>query len=351
MEIISSLNNFSLTCYALPLALLLACLLDMVLGDPRWLLHPVVIVAMVCSFYEKLFSACSPYPLVAGFLTNLGTIITTLLFSFLFLYLFSLISPFALFLGSVFLLYTTLALRGLYEHVWAVYQALLDSPADLSRARKKLAMIVGRETDKLDKTSIIRACVETVAENMSDGIIAPWFYGSVFALVALFFCPEFSFPAAAVGAMLYKAVNTMDSMFGYKNDKYLYFGRFSARLDDVANWLPARISALLVVLAAYISDHNYRLAWKVMLRDHNKHASPNAGWPESAMAGALAVQLGGASCYFSQIIEKPTIGDNHNSLEVEHIKSSLQVMIVGSVLAYLLVVCCLFLFCLGAFAV
>jgi adenosylcobinamide-phosphate synthase len=205
-----------------------------------------------------------------------------------------------------YLVYAGLATRSLHLECQKVEEAL--GQGDLEEARKNLAMIVGRETAHLEEADIRRATLETLAENLSDGVIAPLFY------VLL---------AGIPGLTLYKAANTMDSMVGYKNDRYERFGKAAARLDDVLNFMPARLTAWLICLVAGPAGLNRRQAWTIMRRDGGKAASPNAGWPEAALAGALGVRLGGPSTYFGLLVDKPYIGDPGLPLTHRHHRQAL----------------------------
>ena len=210
--------------------------------------------------------------------------------------------------------YQILAVKSLRVESMKVYTALKQD--GLPAARTAVSMIVGRDTAQLDEHGIVRAAVETVAENTSDGVIAPLFYMFFFG---------------AAGGFIYKAVNTMDSMIGYKNDKYLYFGRFAAKLDDVLNFIPSRIGGVLMVLSAGIASlaekngekhYSMKNAWKIFLRDRKKHSSPNSAQTEAACAGALMVALSGDNYYFGKLVKKPQIGDAVRPLEAEDIKRS-----------------------------
>ncbi len=323
----------------------LALALDILLGDPRSLPHPVILIGRLARVLESFFRKRCPDPGRAGLLTVAATlIITGLLVTMLFAGS-GAISSTVLFFASVLVLYTTIALRGLLQHAMAVYHALpVDGEKEnenkeeenrkLEEARRLVGRIVGRDTTRLDRQAIVRACVESVAENMSDGVVAPVFYAFAGAGVSVVFgMDRWSLPAAALSAMLYKAVNTMDSMFGYKNDKYLYFGRCAALLDDLINYIPARLSAFsLVAVSFFFRNSGTISAWRILLRDHANHSSPNAGWPEAAMAGTLSIQLGGASIYFGEIVEKPFLGDGAVRPTCHHIKQSLWVMVAASLL-------------------
>ncbi|MBU4345393.1 MAG: adenosylcobinamide-phosphate synthase CbiB, partial [Proteobacteria bacterium] len=186
---------------------------------------------------------------------------------------------------------------------------------NIEEARKRLSMIVGRDTEKLDEQGICRAVIETVSENLSDGIIAPMFYLALGGLPL---------------AMAYKAVNTLDSMVGYKNDRYGDIGWFSAKMDDMFNWIPARFTGLIIVAASFVLRYNWRDSWKIMRRDGQNHSSPNSGMPEAAAAGALNIQLGGKIQYFGKISHKPTIGDRIKEIDRDDVKKAWVIMFFSS---------------------
>jgi adenosylcobinamide-phosphate synthase len=225
-------------------------------------------------------------------------------------------------LALIWLAYSTLATRSLHKESSHVAQALRTG--DLALARARLSFIVSRETSQLDRDAILRALVETVSENISDAIVAPLFYLALFG---------------PVGALAYKAINTMDSMLGYKNERYRYFGRFAARADDLANWVPARISGWLLVAASTCLGMDWRAAANIMMRDAPKMKSPNAGYPEAATAGALGVQLGGPSFYFGARVEKPLLGEPINRITLETYSRTIRLMYLSSGLAFLMAVC------------
>jgi adenosylcobinamide-phosphate synthase len=316
--------------------LILACILDLFLGDPRWFPHPVRIIGWFAMQAEK---ATGKLPLSAcdsGRLTVLLVLLFTGGTCAMILSLLALLSSSMFLAGAAFILYTTIAARDLIRHARQVFAALA---IDLETARKQVAMIVGRDTDQLDAAAVIRACVESVAENMSDGIIAPMFWAVIGALLAQ---PLGGFQPIAWGvtaAMLYKAVNTMDSMFGYKNEQYLQFGSCPARLDDLVNFLPARISGLAIVFAAPFCRCDMRNSWRILRRDRQRHTSPNAGWPEAAMAGALGLRLGGDACYFGTTSSKPTLGDPLVQPEQRHILLANSLVLAASLLCLLFFSC------------
>jgi adenosylcobinamide-phosphate synthase len=222
---------------------------------------------------------------------------------------------------SIFFAYTTLATRSLYDEPKKVIRALQQG--DLNLARKQIGFLVGRDTGHLDEKEICRALIETVSENTSDGIVAP------------LFCLLIGGPSLA---MAYKALNTLDSMVGYRNERYRYLGWASARGDDVANIIPSRLTALLFVLSSFILGKSWRGAWRMAWRDGRKNPSPNSGYPEAAMAGALGVQLGGKNFYFGRVDEKPLIGEPERPIDRTVAKESLRLMIVNSFVALIIAI-------------
>jgi adenosylcobinamide-phosphate synthase len=269
-----------------------AVALDLLLGDPRALPHPVVAIGRLISSLESPLRRLFTNPKVAGIFLLLITVGVTYGISALLVAGAYAVSPVAGFLVGLYLAWVSLAARSLHLESGKVAKAL--ERGDVPAARIALSYIVGRETAELDEAAIVRGAVETVAENTGDGVIAPLFYLML---------------GGPPLAMAYKAVNTLDSMVGYKNERYLQFGWASARFDDLANYLPARLTGVLMVLAAPICRLNGGGAWRILLRDCSNHSSPNSGYPEAAAAGALGVMLGGANRYFGRVVEKPTIGD------------------------------------------
>ena len=302
--------------------IIVAFLLDLILGDPRWFPHPVVQIGQLILFLECLFRRIAKGK-TAELMTGIVLAVIVPLFAFFTtLWVIQIVIGFDIRLGwfiAIFFGYTTIAAKSLYQEPLKV-ASMLDAK-NLDGARKELSCLVGRDTGNLDEKEITRALVETVAENTSDGVIAPLFY-------------------LAIGgpplAMAYKAINTLDSMVGYKNEKYLYFGRASARLDDIANYLPARITAILLVVAAFILRKEWRRAWRITLRDSGNHPSPNSGYPEAAVAGALGRRLGGISYYGGMPIDKPFIGDNVGDFQVRDVREAGRLMIIASTLMVLI---------------
>jgi adenosylcobinamide-phosphate synthase len=314
------------------LILFAACLLDMLLGDPLWLPHPIRLIGSICEKGEAFTRSLSLSPKNMGRVTVLIVLVFTAAFCMILLIPAAFFSTFLFWLVATLLLWTTLAARDLIRHARAVY-ASLDH--DITLARQKVGMIVGRDTARLDKAGIIRACVESVSENMSDGIVAPLFWATNGAACGLNGGGLWPVGCAVTAAMLYKAINTMDSMFGYKNEQYLDFGSCAAILDDLVNYLPARITGLALVAAALFWG-NARQSFIVMMRDHGKHTSPNAGWPEAAAAGALGIQLGGESWYFGKLSKKPHLGEDSREPVEEDIEQANRLTLAGSLLCLLL---------------
>ncbi len=316
------------------LQLLAAILLDALVGDPPWYPHPVRAIGRVCSWSEGLWRAVCSNMYLAGTLTVMTVLCSTGAAVGLLLLIGSWLSPAIAAAIAVILLYTTIAARDLLRHSNEVYVQLTEE-GSLENARKAVAMIVGRDTKSLDQDGICRAAIETVAENMVDGITAPLF----FAVLASCFAPVLHIApisCSVFGAFIYKAVNTMDSMIAYKNDRYIQFGRVAARLDDLLNFLPARISGVCLIVAAIFLRLDYRNAARVFLRDRCKHSSPNAGHTEAAAAGALGVRLGGPSYYFNSIVEKPYIGNSAAQPVPEDIKRVNVLVVAGSLIFLIL---------------
>lgn len=296
--------------------ILLAYLLDLILGDPRWLPHPIRGIGYTITKTEQFLRHLKISERLAGVILTVLIVGGVFLLSTGLINLAYLIHP-NLGTGlSIFLIFTTLSIKSLYQESMKVYRALQQG--EILQARQDLAMIVGRDTENLDFVEIVRAGVETVAENTVDGVISPLF---------------FAFLGGAPWALAYKAVNTLDSMVGYRNERYLRFGWASARLDDVANFIPARIAAILMPLAAFLCGERGFEALRIVLRDGQKHPSPNSGISEAAVAGALGVQLGGLNFYQGRPSPKPFLGDPTRPLALEDIYRANRIMIVTSLLA------------------
>ncbi|HXF92342.1 MAG TPA: adenosylcobinamide-phosphate synthase CbiB [Nitrospiraceae bacterium] len=305
--------------------LMLACALDAVCGDPRWVPHPVRLMGCGIAWLDGRVRLWCRNP---ASLRGAGLVLAAGLpcFSYAAGWLaIEIGAAFGDWVGkgvAVVLAYTTLAARDLIDHVRAVERALVSG--NLLRAREAVSLIVGRDTRTLDEVEIIRATVETIAENASDGIIAPLFYLTL---------------GGAPLALAYKAVNTLDSMIGHRDARYEHFGWASARLDDLANWLPARLTACLIVAAAGLLTQRLDVvnaSWRILRRDGHRHPSPNSGRPEAAMAGVLGVQLGGVNYYDGRPSERPRLGDPRRALAVQDIRRALHITIMTAVLGVLL---------------
>lgn len=288
---------------------LAAVLLDLLFGDPRWLPHPVVAIGKLIAALEMILRRLVTNERVAGVFLLLLTVGITAGIAWSLVQGAALIHPVAGVIVSALLGWTCLAARSLHRESKLVVDAL--QRGDLPEARRLLSYIVGRDTAELPEPEIWRGAVETVAENTSDGVIAPLLFLMV---------------GGAPLALAYKAVNTLDSMVGYKNERYLRFGWAPARFDDLANLVPARLTGLLMALAAPLVGLSGRNAWRMMLRDGRNHSSPNSGMPEAAAAGALGVQLGGTNVYFGKPVKKPTIGDSLNPLNARAWQGAVRLM-------------------------
>jgi adenosylcobinamide-phosphate synthase len=294
-----------------------AFLLDLAVGDLRWLPHPVVLMGKVISQGERwLRSSNARRDFLAGMTLSLFLVTLSAAVALGLVALFDLLPLWFSFSATAAFASTTLATRGLLDAV-----KLIEAPlraGELVVAREKLSHIVGRETANLNQDKVLRASLESLSESTCDGIVAPIFY---------------LFLGGIPLAMAYKAVSTLDSMIGYRTERHFYFGKFAARLDDIFNYLPARLTALLMVIATFLVRLNTALAFRVMRRDHAKHLSPNAGYPEAALAGAFGIRLGGPSIYFGKEIYKPYMGDDLTPATIEMLKEGRVLCLVTAILS------------------
>lgn len=301
------------------LQLFAAFALDALVGDPHWLPHPIRWIGTLISVLEKALRRLFPATKWAERTAGLVEVLLVLLISggvgYSVLFVARQLSIRMYYTISVVICTYMLAARSLRDESMKVVDALEKD--GLFGARYALSMIVGRDTACLDEAGVIRAAVETVAENTSDGVIAPMLYMMLFG---------------PMGGIIYKAINTMDSMLGYRNDRYRYFGTAAARLDDAANFIPARISCVLMCVAACFCGLNGKNAWKIFLRDRLCHKSPNSAHTEAACAGALGLQLAGSSYYFGELVEKPTIGDPLRNIERKDVAKANLLMYVTALL-------------------
>lgn len=304
-----------------PAALVLGCILDLAIGDPERFPHPVRWIGRLISWLEGLLrkpAESAGRAKAMGAVLALATVAAVYAVTLFVLFISYEVSPYLCFFVSALFVWAGLSTRSLADEAKGVLKAL--ETGGLEAARKRLSRIVGRDTRNLSEGDVLRATVETVSENTSDGIIAPLFYLAIGG------------PALM---MAYKAVNTLDSMVGYKNEKYRDFGWFSARLDDGANFIPARLSGALAVTAAFILGYNWKSSARVALRDGGKHPSPNSGVPEAAFAGALGLRLGGPSSYGGVISDKPHIGDGGRPFTPEAVRMSVKLMWTAALLMLL----------------
>lgn len=317
-------------CYHI-FAFIAGFVLDLLIGDPHFIPHPVRLIGSLISFLDKRLNCDDGYNISEkkinlikykrGMLLAFTVIFATFAISVIIIVAAYSINLYAGVIAEVVMTWQILATKCLRVESMRVYDALRTDGVDAGR--RAVSMIVGRDTSVLDAAGVTRAAVETIAENTSDGVIAPMLYTAI---------------GGPVLGFVYKAVNTMDSMLGYKNDKYMYFGRFAARLDDVVNFIPARISAYLMIAASFIGGRQFdgRNAYRIFKRDRFNHASPNSAQTESVCAGALRVQLAGDAVYFGMLVKKKYIGDGLREIEYEDIKRANRLMYITAFLCELL---------------
>lgn len=304
--------------------LIIAFILDILFGDPAWIYHPIRLIGKLISVSERILRKWFPKTregeMSAGLCMFMVVICLCWLLPYLALSGLEMIAPKLGFVIEVIWMWQILAMRCLAVESKKVYTAIKSK--DLGLARTMISYLVGRDTQSLSFNEIIKATVETVAENTSDGVIAPMLFMAI---------------GGAPLGFLYKGVNTMDSMVGYKNEKYINFGYFPAKMDDIFNFIPARVSGLLMIVAAFLCGYDGKGAVRIFFRDRNNHLSPNSAQTESACAGALGIQLGGTHDYFGKPVVKPTIGDDINEPEAEHILDTHRLMYMTAILCMFLV--------------
>lgn len=299
----------------------MAYLLDLILGDPYWFPHPVRFIGKYITFIENRIYSLKNKRVYGGLLT-FTVILTTGILSYH-------IAKASQFL-EIFFLYTTLATKSLGAEGIKVYKILKSG--DLKKAQKELSYLVSRDTGEMDEIQVVRSTMETIAENSVDGVIAPMFYAFLGSLMTI----EGTSLALPL-AMGYKAVNTLDSMVGYKNDRYIDFGMVSAKVDDFFNFIPARLSGLLIIpIATFILGMGIKRPLKVFFRDRKNHSSPNSAHSEAVFAGAIGVQFGGKTKYFGKYFEKPTIGDKLKEFQCDDIKKCYRIMFMTSFVGMIL---------------
>jgi adenosylcobinamide-phosphate synthase len=323
---LGTLNTFDDPIFMLIIILIAAILLDLLMGDPRWLPHPVVLIGKLISFLEASWNK-GKNRVRKGYVLTVTVIIVVFSVTFSIVFLSYKLHPVAGVLVEIYFISTTIAIKGLRSAALHVFTPLVSGNID--DARRNLSMIVGRDTKTLSESEVVRGTVETVAENTVDGITAPLFWAMI---------------GGAPLAMVYRAINTLDSMVGYKNEKFMQFGRASAKLDDIVNLLPARITALCMWLSSFfIKGSKKKLGWKITWRDARKHPSPNSGWSEAMVAGLLGIQLGGINYYSGIKSVRATMGDPLRKIIRSDIEKSILYMHGGWSIFFLIGLCVLYL--------
>ncbi|MFQ5685541.1 MAG: adenosylcobinamide-phosphate synthase CbiB [Candidatus Scalindua sp.] len=293
----------------------IAFILDIMIGDPRWLPHPIRMIGKCIEYLEKVLLSIFVSERMAGiFLTGI-IVLGSYLITFKIISFFYGLGKIWGISVSIIIIFYSLSIRDLLKETGGVLKALKSG--DLPKARSNLSRIVGRDTHNLSEKQVVTGCIETSAESSVDGIIAPLFY---------------AFIGGPALAMAYKAVNTLDSMVGYKNEKYNNFGWASARLDDVANFIPARVAAIILPISSFICGADFSNSIRIVKRDGQKHPSPNSGIPEAAIAGALKISLGGPSVYDGIPSDKPFIGDPINNIDVDDISNTTRIVMVSAII-------------------
>ena len=300
-----------------PLSFLLGYLIDLIIGDPAKLPHPIRFIGKLINGCENILRIRERFLKIKGLILLLAVSLSSFLTVFFIIYISKYIHPYlGIVIESIFV-FQILATKSLFTESNKVYKALRKG--DLAEARTELTYLVTRDCDSMDEADIVRSTVETISENIVDGITSPMFY------IAL---------GGAPLGMFYKAVNTLDSMVGYKNSRYIDFGFFSAKFDDAINYIPARVSSLIIILSTLIVRKDFKRAYKILIRDRRNHNSPNSGYAEAPIAGALGIQLGGRVSYFGTIYEKEIMGDDIKNPGIADIRSTQIIMFVTSVLFF-----------------
>lgn len=305
-------------------ALVMGYILDLIFGDPYWMPHPVRFIGNLISILEKVIRRFMPKTkrgeYIGGIILTVMVVSISMVIPLVIILMAKSINTYLALTVETFMCYQILATKSLKVESMKVYDELAKN--DLPSARKAVSMIVGRDTKDLTFSGVAKAAVETVAENTSDGIIAPMIFIAI---------------GGAPMGFFYKAINTMDSMVGYKNERYINFGRFAAKLDDVVNYLPARISAYQMILSSFFLRYDYKNAFKIYKRDRYNHASPNSAQTESVCAGALDIQLAGNAYYFGKLYEKPTIGDDIREINYDDIKKANRLLYCTSFISIVII--------------
>ncbi|WCK53986.1 adenosylcobinamide-phosphate synthase CbiB [Aneurinibacillus sp. Ricciae_BoGa-3] len=310
--------------------LLAAYIIDLIVGDPRFIPHPVIVIGRGITSVEKIIRRLAGEQMfrLAGVLFPLIFVGGSYVLTAVLLKVLAAIHPWLGWAAQAWLISTTIAIKGLAQAGMVIYRHL--TKGNLEKARRSLSMVVGRDTDSLDETEVVRGAVETVAENIVDAIISPLFYAAI---------------GGAPLAMAYRAANTLDSMVGYKNERYRHLGWASARFDDLVNYIPARLSAVILVIVACLLKLDWRRSWKIIKRDARLHPSPNSGFTEAGVAGALGIQLGGLNYYQGVASKRAKMGDRLRLMKADDIKKTVAIMHgVGGVFLLICLVCAIFFY-------
>jgi len=299
--------------YGLLIILPAAFLLDLIAGDPLFLPHPIRWMGNAIELLEPAFRKILKNLSVSGTLFALFLISSAFAITFIIVVIAETLHPILGIVIQIIIIYWCISVRSLKKSAMEVGKSLMDNRID--KAKAKVSLIVGRDVEKLTERGIVKATVETVAENLVDGVISPLFFAVI---------------GGAPLAIAYKMVNTLDSMVGYKNNKYIQFGKAAARIDDIANFIPARLSVPIISLAAQIISRKGLYAFKTAISEGKNHSSPNAGFPEASFAGAMGVKLGGPNYYHDRLVHKPYIGKSFGEADIKHIKKACDLMILSS---------------------
>jgi adenosylcobinamide-phosphate synthase len=301
--------------YGLLIILPAAFLLDLILGDPQFLPHPIRWMGKAIELLEPAFRKISKNISVSGTYFALFLILSTWAITFIIVVIAGKLNPILGIVIEIVLIYWCISARSLRQSAMEVSRSLMNY--GIKEAKEKVSLIVGRDVEKLTERGIVKATIETVAENLVDGVISPLFFAVI---------------GGAPLAIAYKMVNTLDSMVGYKNDKYIHFGKAAARIDDIANFIPARLSVPIISLAAQILSRKGLHAFKTAALEGKNHSSPNAGFPEASIAGAMGIKLGGPNYYHGKLVYKPYIGKLFGEADIKHIKKACDLMMLSSIL-------------------
>jgi len=301
--------------YGLLIILPAAFLLDLILGDPQFLPHPIRWMGKAIELLEPAFRNISKNLSISGTFYALFLILSAWAISFVIVVTAGKLHPILVIVIEIILIYWSISVKSLRQSAMEVSRLLVSNKID--KAKEKVSLIVGRDVEKLAERGIVKATIETVAENLVDGVISPLFFAVI---------------GGAPLAIAYKMVNTLDSMVGYKNEKYIHFGKAAARIDDIANFIPARLSVPIISLAAQILSRKGLHALKTAIKEGKNHSSPNAGFPEASFAGATGVKLGGPNYYHGKLVYKPYIGKLFGEADIKHIKKACDLMMLSSIL-------------------